>query len=317
MRVFRPGRDPLEVEVFRVVNVAEHPDLRAPALSGALQRLDDGELVAVPYVYHDPDAFQFILVIPEGGEGRELQERTRLLEALMQEPVETVPSYVRHFTLAYGHRGLAEQVDARLDVEVDVGALEPVAPCVSPRPRLHEIRVLPSAESMKHLATDLTVLVADGELWLFARLDETSMHSFSASASELRLQLLEVDHVPVCILTLVDGDSGATRRAYLNPDPAADAPVLEHLAREVGATLILSDTEGNMVRSLGVEAPIAKNAAFILDRTERAQGASPAAWQSAVDVVRRSVRTDDDREPPRRHGTSTGNDQSCNMEHSG
>ena len=99
--MFRPGRDPLEVEVFRVVNVGQHPDLKAPALSGALHRLDDGEMVEVPFVYHDPGALQFILVIPEGAEGRELTERVKLLEALIDEPSETVPSYVRHFTTVY------------------------------------------------------------------------------------------------------------------------------------------------------------------------------------------------------------------------
>jgi len=75
VRVFRPGREPLEIEVFRAVNVAEHPDLREPALSGALHRLDDGEAVEVPYVFHDPAARQFAFVIPEGARSRELSER--------------------------------------------------------------------------------------------------------------------------------------------------------------------------------------------------------------------------------------------------
>ncbi|MBW2587596.1 MAG: hypothetical protein JRD92_11705 [Deltaproteobacteria bacterium] len=42
VRVFCTDREPLEVEVFRVVNVGERPELREPALDGTLHRLDDG-----------------------------------------------------------------------------------------------------------------------------------------------------------------------------------------------------------------------------------------------------------------------------------
>ena len=81
--MFRSEHEPEELEVFRVVNVAEHPDLQAPALSGALHRLDDGESVEVPFIYHDPDARMFVLVIPAGARGRELSERAKLLDELM------------------------------------------------------------------------------------------------------------------------------------------------------------------------------------------------------------------------------------------
>jgi hypothetical protein len=285
--VFRSGREPLEIEVFRVINVSEHPDLRAPALSGALHRLEDGEIVGVPFVYHDPDAFQFILVIPEGAEGRELSERAKLLEALMREPGDDVPAYVRHFRIVYGHEGLAEQVDDRRAMEVDVRELEPVGHAFERPdyfPRL--AGVLPRSTFVDHMATDLAALVADGELWLFARLDEHSMHSFSESTSQLHLRLETIEQVQVCVLTLTDAASCDSRSAFLNPDRGIDAPVLELLAHDFGATVILSDSEGSLVRSFRVEAPLEENARLILDRSAHLPAPTHERWSAAVEEAR-------------------------------
>ena len=137
VRVFRAGHEPLEVDVFRVVNVEESPELRGPALSGALHRLDDGEPIEVPFIYHDPEAFHFILVIPEGARGRELSERAQLLDSLMKEQEREVPDYVRRFTIVYGFRGLASHLDDVEPMEVDLTELEPIdrSPACSPRPR--------------------------------------------------------------------------------------------------------------------------------------------------------------------------------------
>ena len=44
VRVFRRDREPIEVEVYRVVNVAENPELRRAALQGTLHRLEDGKV---------------------------------------------------------------------------------------------------------------------------------------------------------------------------------------------------------------------------------------------------------------------------------
>jgi hypothetical protein len=291
--VFRSGREPLEVEVFRVVNVAEHPDLRAPTLNGALHRLEDGEMVGVPFVYHDPDAFQFILVIPEGAEGRELSERAKLLEALMREPGDDIPAYVRHFRVVYGHEGLAEQVDDHGGMEVEVRELEPVDQTFARAdyfPRL--AGVLPRSTFVDHMATDLAALVADDELWLFARLDEHSMHSFSESSASLRLQLKRLHQVQVCVLTLYDEVTRDSRSAFLNPDRDIDAPVLELLARDGCATLILSDSEGSLVRSFRIEAPLETNARLILDRSERAPTPAPERWSAAVEEAREALPSD-------------------------
>ena len=124
VRVFRTDREPVEIEVYRVVNVGEHPELREPALSGTLHRLEDGEVVDVPFIYHDPDAQDFALVIPQGARGRELSERAKLLDSLMKEHDEDVPDYVRHFAIVFGHHGLASYVDDAETMEVDITELE-------------------------------------------------------------------------------------------------------------------------------------------------------------------------------------------------
>jgi hypothetical protein len=125
VRVFRTDREPLEVEVFRVVNVGEYPELREPALGGTLHQLDDGEAVEVPFIYHDPEAQQFVLVIPHAARGRELSERAKLLDSLMKEHEEEVPEYVRHFAIVYGRRGLASHVDDSETMEVDITECHP------------------------------------------------------------------------------------------------------------------------------------------------------------------------------------------------
>jgi hypothetical protein len=42
--------------VCRAINAHTHPELKQRALGGLLHRLDDGRELALPFVYHDPDA---------------------------------------------------------------------------------------------------------------------------------------------------------------------------------------------------------------------------------------------------------------------
>lgn len=287
VRVFRPGRDPLEVEVFRVLNVFEHPELREPALRGALHRLDDGELVEVPFVFHDPVAQQFALVIPEGARNRELSERARLLDRLMSEHEADVPDYVRHFAILYGHRGLRRYVDDAEAMEVDASELEPVdAPTsvASCYPRL--AGRLPPAGFAERSRTELAPLIDDDSLWLFASLENEEANAFTESSTDLLVQLKTVEQLPVCILALVDSRQGAVRRAYLNPVRSSEGPILELLRRDFRATVIVLDGERRLVRSFRIEAPRAANARMILERADRAPSASKESWARAADVCR-------------------------------
>ncbi len=287
VRVFRPGRTPVEAEVFRVVNVAEQPELREPALNGTLHRLDDGELVEVPFVFHDPSARQFVLVVPQDARARELSERAKLLERFAMEDEATVPPYVRHHEVVYGSEGLARHLEDAQRMEVDVHELEPVGrsePATIYDPGL--AGRLPHAGFWQRPDGEMAVLLEDGALWMFVRLATDERAAFAESSSDLRVQLKTVDHVPVCILALVDPRAGATRRAFLNPAPSADRSILQLLRREFRASVVVLDDRRNLERAFRVEAPRAANAGMILQRTERAPLGSDAAWRLAVDACR-------------------------------
>ena len=287
VRVFRAGRVPLEVEVFRVVNVGEYPELRQPALGGSLHQLDDGEVVDVPFIYHDPEAQQFVLVIPHGARGRELSERAKLLDSLMKEHEEEVPDYVRHFAIVYGCRGLVSHLEDLEAIEVDVTELEPVdaSPVVaSYYPRLAGL--LPPAEFWDRASTELAPLIDDEELWIFVQVGEEDHDAFSEASSDLLVQLKTVDQLPVCILVLTDTRADAVRRAYLNPVRSVDGRILELLRRDFHATVVVYSDRHQLLRSFRLEAPRASNAKMIIGRAELAPQALPELWEEAVDACR-------------------------------
>ena len=287
VRVFRSEREPVEIEVFRVVNVGEHPELREPALSGALHRLDDGEVVDVPFIYHDPEAQDFVLVIPPGARGRELSERAKLLDSLMTEHDDDVPDYVRHFAIVYGARGLAHHIDDLEAIEVDITELEPVdgpATVASYYPRLAGL--LPPAGLLDRAPTELAPLIDDDELWLFVQVPDDDHEAFAEASSDLLIQLKTVDQLPVCILALTDHSAHAVRRAYLNPVRSVDGRVLELLRRDFHATVVVYSGQRRLLRSFRVEAPRAANAKMIIGRAELAPHATAERWAQAVDVCR-------------------------------
>lgn len=277
----------MEVEVFRAVNVFEQPDLREPALSGQLHRLDDGDAVEVPYVFHDPMARHFVLVIPERARSRELSERAKLLDRLMNEHETEVPDYVRHFAIVYGHRGLARYVDDADAMEVDVSELEPVdgpAAFAGFYPRLAGL--LPPAGFAERALSELAPLIDDDALWLFVSIGNDQADAFAESSTDLLVQLKTVEQQPVCIVALVDSRHGAVRRAYLNPARSADGPILDLLRRDFRATVVVLDGERRLLRSFHVEAPRAANAKMILERSDRAPSTSKERWARAADACR-------------------------------
>jgi hypothetical protein len=287
VRVFRTDREPLEVEVFRVVNVEEYPELREPALRGTLHQLDDGEVVDVPFVYHDPESQQFVLVVPHGARGRELSERAKLLDSLMKEHDEDVPDYVTHFAIVYGPRGLASHVDDSETMEVDITELEPVdgPPVVaSYYPSLAGL--LPPAGFWAHASTDLAPLIEDEELWIFVQVGSEDLEAFAEASSDLLVQLKTVDQLPICILALTDTRADAARRAYLNPARSVDGRILELLRRDFHATVVVYGDQRRLLRSFRLEAPRAANAKMIIGRTERAPQPLPERWEEAVDACR-------------------------------
>lgn len=115
------------VEVLRGLNVATDPQLKNAALEGTLHRLDGGTYLAVPYVFHDPAARKFVLVIPVARSHEELALRAELLQSLSREPEGPLPAYVREGRAVIGidalQRYLSETaVDPRAKADADAKA---------------------------------------------------------------------------------------------------------------------------------------------------------------------------------------------------
>ena len=96
------------VSLCRALNVQTHPELREQALAGSLHRLEDGRELAVSYVYHDPEARKFALILPAVLAHTELSERARLLSELARDTPYPVPAYVKATTVVIGQAAFAE-----------------------------------------------------------------------------------------------------------------------------------------------------------------------------------------------------------------
>lgn len=99
------------VQVYDAVNTATHPHLREPALTGALHRFETGEVLAVPFVFHDPHARKLALVVPELMRHEELRLRAELLAQIARDTEHPVPSYVRDATSVIGTAALAAHLE--------------------------------------------------------------------------------------------------------------------------------------------------------------------------------------------------------------
>ena len=183
--MFRTDREPLEVEVFRVVNVGEYPELREAVLGGTLHRLDDGEVVDVPFIYHDPaEAQQFILVIPHGARARELSERAKLLDSLMggarRSRCPTTFGILQLSMAAVALRVMSHDSDT---MEVDITELEPVDATPNRCQLLPQPRGLAATSRVLGSRDDRACapLIDDGELWIFVQVGEEDQDAFYRS----------------------------------------------------------------------------------------------------------------------------------------
>jgi hypothetical protein len=88
--------------VCRAINTRTHPELKQRALAGLLHRLDDERELAISFVYHDPDARKFALVLPSVLAHMELKEWSRLMAEIAEDTRHPVPLYVRDNTTVIG-----------------------------------------------------------------------------------------------------------------------------------------------------------------------------------------------------------------------
>jgi hypothetical protein len=102
LHLVEPDGSVRSVELHRVVNVMTDPALKPRVLAGQLHRLDDGRELALPFVYHDPLAHKFALVIPPVLAHLEMKEWARLMTEVAEDTGSPVPEYVRDGTTVLG-----------------------------------------------------------------------------------------------------------------------------------------------------------------------------------------------------------------------
>lgn len=100
------------VAVCRAINARTHPELKARALAGLLHQFEDGRELALSFVYHDPDARKFALVIPSALAHLELKEWSKLMAEIAEDTLHAVPAYVREMTTVIGVAALAGFIDS-------------------------------------------------------------------------------------------------------------------------------------------------------------------------------------------------------------
>ncbi len=99
------------VEIVRGLNAATDAALARKALDGSLHRHGEHDL-AVPFVFHDPAARRFALVVPPALAHQELTLRADLLVRLAADTGEPLPPYVRDARTVIGTAGLRRWLDA-------------------------------------------------------------------------------------------------------------------------------------------------------------------------------------------------------------
>ena len=105
-----PDGSPRRIEVVRQVNVLTDPLLARQALDGTLHRVQELEL-AVPFLFHDPSARRFALVVPAARAHEELRLRAELLQRLADDASEVLPGYVREARAVVGPGGLRRYLE--------------------------------------------------------------------------------------------------------------------------------------------------------------------------------------------------------------
>ncbi len=109
--VMLPGGTARVVSVHRAVNVSANPELREAALSGALHRFETGERLAVPFVFHDPEAQELVLVVPEELRHRALLELAELHTTIAEDRAHPVPSYAQRPSVVVGEEALRAHLE--------------------------------------------------------------------------------------------------------------------------------------------------------------------------------------------------------------
>ncbi len=217
------------VAVCRAVNVRTHPELKALALTGQLHRLDDGRELALSFVYHDPDAHKFALVIPQTLAHLELKEWAKLMTEIANDERHTVPAYVKDSTTVLGIAALERFIEAT-DEDPALAVLR-VRP---PLPREHdplaaerESELAEQERSLIRMAEGLTA--REGELLRMREQLDTArvdLEIREAELSEQRARVLREHGVAMPA-------AGAWHEARANTPAQNEATVVANISREL------------------------------------------------------------------------------------
>lgn len=89
-------------KIHRAVNAATDPELESLLLDGVLNRLPDGRELAVPLVYHHPQARRFVLLVPSALAHESIRLRAQLMLRVSEDTAYAVPAYVVDCTTVVG-----------------------------------------------------------------------------------------------------------------------------------------------------------------------------------------------------------------------
>jgi hypothetical protein len=179
------------IAVCRAINAQTHPELKERALSGQLHRLEDGRELALSFVYHDPDARKFALVIPTALAHLELKEWSKLMAEIAEDTLHSVPAYVREMTTVLGVTALASFIDSEPEL-VNGGASVSDRPTGETRDADLDSRVEQLAKRERDLADQERALARAAES-LAMREDELTREREEVEAVLAELEARELE----------------------------------------------------------------------------------------------------------------------------
>ena len=248
------------VEVYRVVNVATHPELKPRLIAGQLHRLEDGRELALPFVYHDPGARKFALVIPPALAHLEMKEWARLMTEIAEDTAHPVPPYVRDGTTVLGLGAL--ELFLEHGIEPEEGELQEVK--AAERPLALELQVREQTLSERErILREREKEAAEQEQALMRMAQDLSTQESGVQRREQQLATARAD---------LD-----TREAELR-DQRARASATAHDAA------VVPEGEWQEVRADAASAAAAEAATVVTDMASVSAPSQVALQESALEV---------------------------------
>jgi hypothetical protein len=178
------------VALCRAINAQTHPELKERALSGQLHQLEDGRELALSFVYHDPEARKFALVIPSALAHLELKEWSKLMAEIAEDTLHAVPAYVREMTTVLGLPALLSFIESV--PELVTGGSPSDRPPAEPRDAALENRAQQLTQRERELAEQEHALVRMAES-LATREGELSRQREVLESARAELEEREAD----------------------------------------------------------------------------------------------------------------------------